>query len=156
MGWRVGEELTKSWPTFEQFCVQNLALAISCHFLLPRVCTKSGWLEVDQELDMGCQLLTRTFPCWNCTGLSLKTLTSLNKEVRPFFLGDNSIWIFPSVSSLSDYSIWRSWGLFWPCDHSIWSIWVRCPQILLSLRRKGLEESRLLNLRRLRSSRFLQ
>ena len=38
---------------------------------------------------------------------SLKTLTSLNKEVRPFFLGDNSIWSFPSVSSLSDYSIWR-------------------------------------------------
>ena len=52
MGWGVGEELTKSWPTFEQLCVQNLALAISCCFLLPRACTKSGWLEVDQELDM--------------------------------------------------------------------------------------------------------
>ena len=39
---------------------------------------------------------------------TLKTLTSLNKGVRPFFLGDNSIWSFPSVSSLSDYSIWRS------------------------------------------------
>ena len=39
---------------------------------------------------------------------TLKTLTSLNKEARPFFLGDNSIWSFPSVSSLSDYSIWRS------------------------------------------------
>ena len=38
----------------------------------------------------------------------LKALTSLNKEVRPFFLGDNSIWRFPSVSSLSDYSIWGS------------------------------------------------
>ena len=35
---------------------------------------------------------------------SLKTLTSLNKEVRPFFLGDNSIWSFPSVSSLSDFT----------------------------------------------------
>ena len=33
---------------------------------------------------------------------SLKTLTSLNKEVKPFFLGDNSIWSFPSFSSLSD------------------------------------------------------
>ena len=32
---------------------------------------------------------------------ALKTLTSLNKEVRPFFLGDNSIWRFPSVSSLA-------------------------------------------------------
>ena len=27
---------------------------------------------------------------------TLKTLISLNKEVRPFFLGDNSIWNFPS------------------------------------------------------------
>ena len=46
---------------------------------------------------------------WNrLNRVSLKTLTSLNKEVRPFFLGDNSIWSFPSVSSLSDYSIWRS------------------------------------------------
>ena len=40
--------------------------------------------------------------------VSLQTLTSLNKEVRPFFLGGNSIWHFPSVSSRSDYSIWRS------------------------------------------------
>ena len=39
---------------------------------------------------------------------TLRTLTSLNKEVRPFFLSDNSIWSFPSVSSLSDCSIWRS------------------------------------------------
>ena len=40
-------------------------------------------------------------------GNSLKTLTSLNKEVRPFFLSDNSTWSHSSVSSLSDYSIWR-------------------------------------------------
>ena len=40
--------------------------------------------------------------------LCLKTLTSLIKESRPFLLGDHSIWSFPSVSSLSDYSIWRS------------------------------------------------
>ena len=39
---------------------------------------------------------------------TLKTLTSLSKGVRSFFLGDDSIWSFPSVSSLSDYSIWRS------------------------------------------------
>ena len=30
-----------------------------------------------------------------CVPLSLKTRTSLNKEVRPFFLSDNSIWSFP-------------------------------------------------------------
>ena len=86
--------------------------------------------------------------------ISLKTLTSLNKEVRPFFLSDNSIWSLASASSHSDYSIWRSWRLFYPCDHSIWGIWVHCPQILLSLRKNGQEESRLLNLRRLRSSRL--
>ena len=39
-------------------------------FLLPRARAKSGSLDIDQELDMGCQLLTRTFPCWNCRGLS--------------------------------------------------------------------------------------
>ena len=42
---------------------------------------------------------------WSC--LALKTLTSLNKEVRPFFLSENSILSFPSVSSLCDYSIWE-------------------------------------------------
>ena len=41
-------------------------------------------------------------------GAALKTLTSLNKEVRPFSLSDNSIWRFPSFSSLSDSSNWRS------------------------------------------------
>ena len=38
------------------------------------------------------------------TRISLKTLASLNKEVWPFFLSDNSIWSVPSVSSLSDYT----------------------------------------------------
>ena len=37
---------------------------------------------------------------------STPTLPSLNKESRPCFLGDNSIWTFPSVSSLGDHSIW--------------------------------------------------
>ena len=53
MGWGVGKELTKSWPTFEQLCVQNLALAFRAVFLLPKARAKSGWLEVHQELDMG-------------------------------------------------------------------------------------------------------
>ena len=86
----------------------------------------------------------------------LTTLTSLNKEVRPFFLGDNSIWSCPSVSSVSDYSIWRSWRLFQPCDHNIWSISVHCLRILLSLRKNEQEKSRPLNWRRLRSSRAVQ
>ena len=61
----------------------------------------------------------------------LKTLTSLNKEVWPSFLSDNSIGVFPLFLPLSDYSIWRSYRIFEPCDHSIWSIWVHSPQILL-------------------------
>ena len=32
MGWGAGEELTKSWPTFERLRVQDLALAISYCF----------------------------------------------------------------------------------------------------------------------------
>ena len=35
-----------------------------------------------------------------------------SSDSSPFFLSDNSIWCFPFVSSLSDYSIWRSWSLF--------------------------------------------
>ena len=57
---------------------------------------------------------------------SLKTLTSLNKEVRPFFLGDNSIWSFPSVCNLS-LAI-KAFGAF---QFSV-------PKILLSLRKYGL------------------
>ena len=32
---------------------------------------------------------------------TLKTLTSLNKEAGPYFLGDTSIWSFTSVSPLA-------------------------------------------------------
>ena len=35
----------------------------------------------------------------------MKTRTPLNKEVRPFFLGVNSIWSLPSVSSLRGLAI---------------------------------------------------
>ena len=57
-----------------------------------------------------CYVLLKTF--FIVLSATLKTLTSLNKEVRPFFLGDNSIWSYPSVSSLSDYSITRFWKRF--------------------------------------------
>ena len=42
---------------------------------------------------------------------TLKTLTSLNKEVRPFFLGDNSIWSFSSVSKNLPLAITAFGGL---------------------------------------------
>ena len=74
--------------------------------------------EVDTEFPYRVRIVDRGVDCRDLEN----GLTSLNKEVRPFFLSDNSIWSFPSVSSLSDYSIWSSWRLFYPCDHSIWSI----------------------------------
>ena len=61
MGWGVGEELTKSWPTFDQLCVQILLRRFHTVFLPPRARTKSGRPEVDQELDMGWQLLHEHF-----------------------------------------------------------------------------------------------
>ena len=54
----VDQELANFWATL---CTKSWA--VSYCFLLPRMRTKSGWLEVDQELDMGCQLLARTFLC---------------------------------------------------------------------------------------------
>ena len=54
-------------------------------------------------------LLLRCQTKEDIVGTALKTVTSLNKESEwPFFLGDKSIWSVPSVSSLSDYSIWSS------------------------------------------------
>ena len=40
-------------------------------------------------------------PCTPQESLDLETLTSLNREVRPFFLGDDSIWSYPSVCPLA-------------------------------------------------------
>ena len=40
--------------------------------------------------------------------------TSLNRESRSFFLGDNSIWSFPSVSSPSDTPFGGPEGYFSP------------------------------------------
>ena len=88
-------------------------------------------------------------------GHPLKTLTSLNKEGRPFFLSDNSISSYPSVSSLSDYCIGCPEGYFSLAIIAFGAFGCPCPQILLSLRKHGQEESRLLNLRRLGFSRSL-
>ena len=42
----------------------------------------------------------------------MKTLTSLNKEVRLFFLSDNSIWSFPSVLPLAIAAFGGAEGYF--------------------------------------------
>ena len=52
----------------------------------------------------------------HCKSLYLENPNLLNKDSRPFFPKRwkhlESIWSFPSFSSLSDYSIWSSWRLF--------------------------------------------
>ena len=44
--------------------------------------------------------------------------------------------------------------LFQPCYNSIWSIRIHCPQIIMLLRKNGIKGARLLNLRKLGSSRY--
>ena len=62
----IDQELTNFWAApCTKSCPGNFLL-----FSFDQEHTKFGWLEVDKELDMGCQLLTWTFPCWNCRGLS--------------------------------------------------------------------------------------
>ena len=85
--------------------------------------------------------------------LTLKTLTSLNKEVRPFFLSDNSICVIPLFLPLAITAFGGSEGYFNLAIIAFGAFQSPCPQILVSLRKNGQEESRLLNLRRLRSSR---
>ena len=54
MGWGVGKELTKTLGQLLRNSVYKILLGrFRTVFLLARACTKSGWLEVDQELDMG-------------------------------------------------------------------------------------------------------
>ena len=65
-------------------------------------------LEEEEEVVITSFTLCETAQTDDKKDPALKTLTSLNKVVRPVCLSDNSIWSFPSVSSLSDYSIWRS------------------------------------------------
>ena len=48
--------------------------------------------------------------------MRLKTLTSLNKDSRPFSLAVLAFRVFPSVSSLSDYSIWEVAIAFAACE----------------------------------------
>ena len=116
-----------------------------------------GWHRVGEGLAKGWRRVSG-FPCTlqfrNSRGARLETqvcdsmgdskMTDFLREIAPRastrgqvslhildFLCDNSIWSFPSVSSLSDYSIWR-------VNHRTSSISVHCLQILLSLRKHGI------------------
>ena len=76
--------------------------------------------------------------------MRLRSRTSLNKEVRLFFLSNNRIWNLPSVSSLSNYRLQHPEGYF--------TLVIRFMVSKYDYR-VGNGQSRHLNLRRLRSSR---
>ena len=76
--------------------------------------------------------------------IALKTLTSLKKESRPFFLGDDSIWSLPSVSSLSDCSIWRSGAYFRLAMIAFGAFQFIVPKYYYRLGKMEVKESRLL------------
>ena len=76
------------------------------------LCTSNLQHTCEREADSSCKDRS-------CTGLPSVVVAGKNqdlenpnllkqKEARPFSLSDNSIRSSPSVSSLSDYSIWRS------------------------------------------------
>ena len=83
------------WPTFERLRVQKSCLAISYCFSP----TKSAYKIrlAGRELDMGCQLLTQTFPCWFCRGLSCSgPLATPNQSFRKF-IEYPQMWVWPQV-----------------------------------------------------------
>ena len=79
-----------------------------------------------------CRLIARKIrhfvPFFSGRGSSLGQLSREGRQENVVFL-------------VCDSSIWRFRRLFYPCVHSIWSICVHSPQMLLSLRKNGQEES---------------
>ena len=59
---------------------------------------------------------------------TLKTRTSLNKEVRPFFLSDKGIWSFPSVFPLAITAFGGPEGYFSLAITAIGAFSVPCPK----------------------------
>ena len=101
------------------------------------------------------------FPLWlwcvvlACSIFCLKAPTSLNKESRPFFLSNSSIWWFLSVSSpkrLQHLEVLKA--IFSLAIMAFRAFRFIVPKYYYRLGKSGPEYSRLLNLRRLRSSRF--
>ena len=95
--------------------VSPINLPPNCHDIAS-VCEQSEVLLAAREVDRKLAEVHFTMKAplndrYRKRGLSLQSLTSLNKESRPFLLGDHSIWSFPPISSLSSCSIWRSWRL---------------------------------------------
>ena len=77
------------------------SFALICVFLHPTAFWTTAFGNCRGEFLLSLRAF-REFP-WK----TLKTRTSWNNEVQLFLLGDTSIWSFSSVSSLSDYSIWK-------------------------------------------------
>ena len=69
--------------------------------------------------------------------LSLKTLTSLNKEVWLFFLGDNSIWRFPLLLPLAITAFGGANGYFCLAIRAFGAFGFICPKYLYRLGKNG-------------------
>ena len=128
------------------FCETNLLIF---HSLASRpwTCTQvlTGRHNVDQHTHRNKTTATRLLSnSWKNLSSTLKTLTSLSKDVRPFLLSDNSIWSYPSVSSLSDYSISRSWRLFCLAIIAFGAFQFMVPKCYYRLGKMELKESSLL------------
>ena len=82
----------------------------------------------------------------------LETLTSLNKEVRPFFQATTAFGVFPLSLPLAITAFGGPEGYFKNSLAIIafWSIWAHGPKYYCRLGNTEGKESRLLNLRRLR------
>ena len=106
-------ELARNWPRVGQLLSNPVYKILPWRFravvLRPRACTKSGWLEVDQELDMGCQLLTRTFPCWFLAGIFLAEVLWQHPNLLEPMLGGGGRKL--------KHQILHRFGSFYPKNH---------------------------------------
>ena len=83
--------------------------------------------------------------------MTLKALTSLNQEVRPFFLSDNSIWSLPSFLPLAITAFGDPEGYFNLAIIAFGAFQFIVSRYYYCLGKMEFKESRLHNLRRLRS-----
>ena len=74
----------------------------------------------------------------------MKTLTSLNKEVKPFFLSDNSIWSFPLFLALAITAFGGPEGYFSLAIIAFGALQFIVPKYYYRLGKMELKESSLL------------
>ena len=81
----VAEELTKSWPTFDQLCVQNLARAISSCFFSYQ---ERGQNPAGQKLTKGCTWVANFLHEHSVLKLQGSFLQKSSGNTKFFFLAE--------------------------------------------------------------------